>query len=157
MLTILESTDTNFLADLTKEVQEQHHAMYPDYFVAYNKDAIAKAISDSFREKGMRAFVAYSDGVPVGCIMFYISRKPDDAFTRARSSLHIDQLAVLAQHQRKGIGMALMKFAEDYARAEGVSQVELSHWMRNDVAQKFLGMNEFEYFDARMFKKLKDQ
>lgn len=154
MLTIQESTNPEFIAELSKELQEERHSRYPEHFVPYDKHAIAKAISELMREKGLHAYVVFDDNEPLGYIMFSVVRKSGNAFTRARSILYIDQITVLSAHQKKGIGMRLMKFAEDYARQEGVDQIELNNWAQNDAARSFFGKNDFEYYNERMFKKI---
>lgn len=154
MLTIQESANPEFIAALSKELQEERHSRYPEHFASYDKHVIAKAISELMQSKKMHAYVAYDNNDPLGFIMFYIERKPGSAFTRARSILYIDQITVLSAHQRKGIGMRLMKFAEDYARQEGVDQVELNNWAKNDVGRSFFAKNDFEYYNERMFKKI---
>jgi diamine N-acetyltransferase len=54
-----------------------------------------------------------------------------------RQFVEVDSLAVRADHQRTGVGRALMAAAESWAAERGISEIELSVWEFNQSALAF--------------------
>lgn len=152
MITIKQTTDAAFLAELNKEVQEHHHNMYPEIFRPYVKEEIEKAFKKMLGGRDARAFVAYEGEEPVGYALIFISRFNQNAFQVARNAMQVDQLAVLSAHRRKGVGKALLEYLEKIAREENISRIDLNHWEKNDLAREFFGKQGFAYYNSRMYK-----
>lgn len=155
MITIKQSTDSAFLADLNKEVQEHHHKMYPEIFRPFVKEEVEKAIRKMLGGRDARAYVAYDGETPVGYALIFISRFNQNAFQVARSAMQVDQFAVLSAHRRKGAGKKLMEFLVDLAKKEQLSRIDLNHWTKNDEAREFFGKTGFEYYNSRMYREVK--
>jgi GNAT superfamily N-acetyltransferase len=154
MITIKPTNDASFLAELNKEVQEQHHTMYPEIFRPYVKEEIAKAIKKMLDGREAKAFVAYEDEEPAGYALIFISRFNQNAFQVARSAMQVDQFAVLEKFRSKGVGKKLMEFLVELARKEKLSRIDLNHWEKNDSARAFFGGQGFQYYNARMYKEV---
>ncbi len=75
------------------------------------------AQSDLELEKNDIHFVATQNGKIVGCLLL----RP-----LSKSLIKMRQVAVRFDHQKLGIGQALVEASEDYARAEGIRTIELS-------------------------------
>jgi GNAT superfamily N-acetyltransferase len=154
MITIKQSTDAAFLADLNKEVQEHHHKMYPEIFRPFVKEEVEKAIKKMLGGRDARAYVAYDGETPVGYALIFISRFNQNAFQVARSAMQVDQFAVLSAHRKKGVGQAMMKHLEKVAKEEKITRLDLNHWTKNEDAREFFGKNGFGYYNERMFKEI---
>lgn len=152
MITIKETRDPAFLAELNKEVQELHHRMYPEIFREYDKEGITKAIRKMLDGREAKAFVAYVDDEPAGYAIIFISRFNQNAFQHARSAMQIDNFSVLQKFKRKGVGKKLIEFLVDMATKEKLSRIDLNHWEKNEEARAFFGANGFQYYNSRMFK-----
>ncbi len=151
MITIKETTDASFLADLNKEVQELHHKMYPEIFRPFVKEEIEKAIKKMLGGREAKAFVAYEGDEAAGYAIIFISRFNQNAFQVARSAMQVDQFAVLEKFRRKGIGKKLMEFLLALAKKEKLNRIDLNHWEKNDSARGFFGKNGFAYYNSRMY------
>lgn len=152
MITIRQTTDAAFLAELNREVQEYHHQMYPEIFRAYNKEEITKAIKRMLGNRDARAFVAYEGDEPLGYALIFVTRFNENAFQVARNAMQVDQLAVLSKHRRKGVGKKLLEHLEKIAREEKISRLDLNHWEKNDLAREFFGKQGFQYYNSRMYR-----
>ena len=157
MITIKETTDADFLAELNREVQEHHHRMYPEIFRPYVKEEIAKAIKKMLGGREAKAFVAYEGDEPAGYAIIFISRFNQNAFQHARSAMQVDQFAVLEKFRRKGVGKELMEFLVELAKKEKLSRIDLNHWERNDDARAFFGKSGFVYYNSRMYREISAQ
>lgn len=157
MITIKETTDANFLAELNREVQEHHHKMYPEIFRPYDKEEIAKAIKKMLGGREAKAFVAYEGEEAAGYAIIFISRFNQNAFQQARSAMQVDQFAVLEKFRKKGVGKKLMDFLVELAKKEKLSRIDLNHWEKNEEAKEFFGKSGFVYYNSRMYKEVNAQ
>lgn len=151
MITIKETTDAAFLADLNKEVQELHHKMYPEIFRPFVKEEIEKAIRKMLGGREAKAFVAYEGDEPAGYAIIFISRFNQNAFQVARSAMQVDQFAVMEKFRKTGAGKKLMEFLVDLAKKEKLSRIDLNHWEKNEEAREFFGKEGFKYYNSRMY------
>ena len=58
-------------------------------------------------------------------------------------------VAVAAEHRRRGVGRRLMDFVKADAREKGFPRIELDVWAFNEGAKQFyeaVGMKPFRYF-----------
>lgn len=87
------------------------------------KPADALAILESRRQRGIRTFVARVDGAVVGTAALLVEQK----FIHGGGWVgHIEDVAVHRDHQKKGIGAALIRHAIEEARKLGCYKVILS-------------------------------
>ncbi len=143
-ITIVESKDVNIITMLNETVQNLHHEKYPEYFKAYNYENIRKVIEELLVQDNWYSYVAYDDKKPVGYIIFYVKEYKENPFRYSYKGIHIDQLSVIKEYQKRGIGSLLMKKAEDKGKADKVSQLELTYWEKNTEAKDFYRKKRFE-------------
>jgi GNAT superfamily N-acetyltransferase len=67
--------------------------------------------------KGMAFFVSEADGVARGCYGFLVT---------GTDSCRVEKLAVVPEQRNRGTGTLLLEHAFDFARRQGLSQVEVS-------------------------------
>ena len=143
-ITIVELKDANIITMLNKTVQNLHYEKYPEYFKAYDYQAIRKAIEELLVQDNWYSYVAYDDNTPIGYILFYVKEYKENPFRYSYKGIHIDQLSVIKEYQNKGIGSLLMKKAEDKGKENNVSQIELTYWEKNTEAKEFYEKKGFE-------------
>ncbi len=143
-ITIIELKDANIITILNETVQKLHYEKYPEYFKAYDYQAIRKAIEELLTQDNWYSYVAYDDNKPIGYILFYVKEYKENPFRYSYKGIHIDQLSVIKEYQNKGIGSLLMKKAEDKGKENNVSQIELTYWEKNTEAKEFYDKKGFE-------------
>jgi GNAT superfamily N-acetyltransferase len=95
------------------------------------REALAKAISNHGRRSTVLIAEA-TDETPLGFISLKVS---EDAAGTERA--HVADLAVTERARRIGVGTALMKAAESWARNLGMGVLSLDVWSTNETALRF--------------------
>jgi ribosomal protein S18 acetylase RimI-like enzyme len=62
-------------------------------------------------------------------------RQEENVYVYARSWREIEEIAVRAEHRRRGVAGALLRQIEIATQADGISVVELNAWTFNSVAR----------------------
>ncbi|MFN8529450.1 MAG: GNAT family N-acetyltransferase [Anaerolineae bacterium] len=143
--------DVELLCRLNEPVHELHVKAYPQFFKPY-------AITDEMRnffhvrltDPTWAGFIAELDEEPVGYVLLQTLRRPENVFVYAMDYISVDQLSVMPEHQRKGIGRALMEAVYTFARANGLSYLVLNVWVFNQDAIGFYERLGFNFRDTRM-------
>ena len=94
--------------------------------------------------------VAELDGRPAG---FTFLEPAVDYFT-GRADGHIGMVAVAETAEGKGVGAALMRAAEDWARRNGYPRLHLNVFAGNDRARRIYERTGYEIETIRYVKKL---
>jgi ribosomal protein S18 acetylase RimI-like enzyme len=100
------------------------------------------------RDPGAEVFVAESAGEAVGLITLH----PDSDYFTGHSRAHVDHLAVAAEAESRGVGRALMAFAEQWAREKRCVEVVLDVFATNTGAIAFYERCGFRVDHLRMAK-----
>jgi diamine N-acetyltransferase len=100
--------------------------------------------------------VADDDGKIVGLLWGILRAAPDTPFHVPRRYLLVDMLGVTEAYRGKGVGRALMEHAETWAKAQGVTEVELSVWEFNESARAMYDKLGYKDIVRRMWKSLDD-
>jgi GNAT superfamily N-acetyltransferase len=101
-------------------------------------------------EPGSEAFVAVVGGTPAGVVALH----PDADYFTGHSRAYVDVLVVAAEAEGKGIGRALMRHVEDWARAHNCLEVVLDVFAGNAGAIAFYERNGYRPDHVRMAKPL---
>jgi diamine N-acetyltransferase len=138
--------DINVLAELNADVQRLHANALPYLFKQPDHSA---AIIADFRERIFadvegRVLLAEIDGEAAGYVYARVNHRPDNAYTYAFDTIHIDQISVRPIYQGQGFGRALVQVVFDWARAEKIDRVTLATWAFNIEAQAFFKKQGFE-------------
>ena len=140
---IQESRDAAVIAGLNRTVQALHARKYPTHFKPYDYSAVLEAVAASLAQDNWFAFVATVDGQPAGYVLFYIRDYAENPFRYAYRGIHIDQIAVKEEFQRRKIGSLLMDNVEEFARNRDISRFELTYWDKNTEAGNFYARRGF--------------
>lgn len=110
-----ERTDAETLIGLITALAEFEHLPPPD------ADAQARLIEHGFGPAPkFEAYLAESDGVPVGYAFLF---ETYSTFL-ARPTLYLEDLFVLPEYRRRGIGKALLRFCIALAHERGCGRME---------------------------------
>jgi diamine N-acetyltransferase len=149
--------DYKQLCGVIKEVDDFHSAAIPRFFRP-NLGAARPLqwLMDILNNTEMNLLVAEEDGKIVGFLWGILRNAPDTPFHTPRRYLLVDMLGVTESHRGKGIGRALMEAAEKWAKAQGVTQVELTMWDFNEGARAMYDKMGYETVQRRLWKSLED-
>jgi ribosomal protein S18 acetylase RimI-like enzyme len=130
--------DYEAMSALFEEVDALHTEARPDVFCDPPTPGRSVAFFDSKREaQGAAVFVAQLDGLVVGCAIARLNLIPDIPILRAGRLAYLEELVVAPQCRRRGVGEALMRRVEDWARNQQVARLELTVWEFNRGAIEF--------------------
>lgn len=129
-------SDAEDVLGLLADILELHRKHRPDLFRdgssgKYDAESFSALLKDPVSD----VFVADEYGRAIGYIIFRIESGGWNPVLRDIKTLYIDDLCVSEAHRGKGIGSALMKTAEDWARTSGCHSVTLNVWEFNDSAR----------------------
>ena len=143
------SADALCLSSLSIDVQSLHAKHHPTIFkLPQSEDFAVSFFEEMLADPAVRIFIAEEDGSAVGCLFCKLIERPENPFTFAMRSLHIDQISVRPAAQGMGVGKALMKQAEMLAREWDVKRIQLDSWDFNTSAHGFfehLGLQKFHF------------
>ena len=131
-------TDHEAMSALCEQVDALHAEARPDVFCDPPTPGRSVAYFDSRREEqGAAAFVAELDGLVVGCAIVRLNVIPDIPILRAGRFAYLEEVVVARQCRHRGVGEALMRRVEDWARNRQVARLELTAWEFNRGAIEF--------------------
>ena len=106
-------------------------------------------------------FAYRENGEVIGIVV--LNEKQDEEYYQINWSTSEDQrnlvvhrLAVLPDHQGKGIARKLMDFAEDYAKKEGYDAIRLDTFSQNPRNQRFYEKRNYDKLGSVYLKYKKD-
>ncbi|MCA9878591.1 MAG: N-acetyltransferase [Thermomicrobiales bacterium] len=102
------------------------------------------------RDAGAEAFVALGGGVPLGLLVI----KPDFDYFTDHPRAYIEILVVAESAEGRGVGRALMAFAEQWGRERGCREVVLDVFANNTGAIAFYERVGYAPDHLRMSKPL---
>lgn len=140
------------LAKLNETVQAWHHDNYPDEFKPFDLNKIESAIKKMIQNDNVFAFIAKHQNNPIGYLLGYKKTRSDSAFQYEKTVLYIDQVVVIKEYQKGGVGQLLMDKAYELANFEQIMEVQLDFWAGNQSAESFFLRNGFDFFNYRMKK-----
>ena len=147
------SIDSLILSKLCRDVQSLHADHHPLVFIMPQSDGFAAEFFDEIlASPDFKAYIAEEDGHPLGYILCRQIDRPENAFTYANRFLLVDQISVCPDAQRKGVGTALLKQAEELARELGLAKLQLDSWDFNLDAHTCFEKFGFEKFNYRFWK-----
>lgn len=138
------------LAKLNKTVQIWHHDNYPDEFKPFDINEIEKAFEKMIQDESVFSFIARYQDKSIGYLLGYVKIRPNSAFQFEKAVLYIDQIAVIQEYQKHGVGQLLMEEVYRFAKVKEVDEIQLDFWPGNELAERFFSKNGFNYFNHRM-------
>lgn len=147
---IEQTKDFRELAKLNETVQNWHHANYPDDFKPFENQEVESAFEKMIHSENFIAFIAKCKDKGIGYLLAYVKKRPDSAFQYEKSILYIDQVAVIEEFQKNGIGEKLIEEAYHLADRMRIQEIQLDFWQGNELAERFFSKNGFGIFNHKM-------
>jgi len=138
LLTVRRATlaDVNELALLHSVVQDLHVAALPDVFRKAEHAGVVEMFQSGIDRPHNAGWLAEQDGTAVGYVLTSLHELAENVLHKPRRILEVVQIGVLPDHQRRGIGRALLNRVLEDARATGVEEVVLRSWAFNESAHE---------------------
>ena len=101
-----------------------------------------------------RVFIAEAKQTVVGFVGVIARVEPDDPDEEATPYTYISDLVVLPAYRRRGIGTALLRRAEAYARERGMTLLRINVLAKNQVAGQLYRTLGFSDYRVQLCKRL---
>ena len=101
-----------------------------------------------------RVFVAEADQTVVGFVCVIARVDPDEPDEEATPYTYISDLVVLPAYRRRGIGSALLRHAEAYARERGMTLLRINVLAKNQLAGQLYRNLGFSDYRIQLVKRL---
>ncbi len=136
---IREANDSDFeqVGAIFLEELQFHADLLPDRFQVAEPMMTLAWFEEILQNPEKVLMVAEENGRLLGQILLNITKTPDDPILKPRKFVYVDELAVTASHRGQGIGKKLMAAAEEWARTQGIAEIELNVWDENGRAVAF--------------------
>ena len=157
MITVRQAgpDDVAAIARLFRSVQSLHVAHHPDEFKPTAADEAERAwLAGVVGGSEARVWMAETAGVAAGYLLAQEVRREESVIRPPLRFLLIEHIGVAPEHQKRGIGTALMRAVLDEAAALGIDRVKLDVWRFNDEARRFFARHGFATLHERMEAKL---
>lgn len=143
-------TDRPFILSLADRLADFDRPVWrtAEEIAAGDRRALAGELDSPSEDNGL--FVAIADQQPAGCLLMWTL---EDYFTGERHA-HISVIAVTRAAEGRGVGRALMDYAERWARERGHRRLTLSVFERNRRAQTLYERAGFQVEMRRYTKPL---
>ncbi|MCL2530674.1 MAG: GNAT family N-acetyltransferase [Oscillospiraceae bacterium] len=130
-----KAEDYHAVARVQQQVAQLHHNWRPDVYCPakqYDKTRYEELLVNP----DTPIFVAEQDGQVQGYAMLRVIT-PQNPVMVQRSYAHVEDLCVDETCRKQGVGEALMRAVEDFARQRKLDAIELGVWECNKAARKF--------------------
>lgn len=125
------------LAALNGVVQSLHHEHEPDRYKAPNSDALIPKLEEWCADPDVLVLLAIEEesGVPLGYLIGMVRTQPGHALVHRATVAELDQIGVIPDARRRGLGDELIGRMIGWARARGAERIELGVRAWNESAQ----------------------
>jgi len=132
------------LCELWAQVDAFHAEIRPDFFGPGADPARSRLYLDRIlQDANQELLVAVRGDAVVGLIHLQLYDTPRSPVFAERRRAHVEDLVVEQTARRQGVGRALLRAGEDWARRNHAEQVVLTVWRGNEGAADFY--NAFGY------------
>jgi Acetyltransferases len=139
--------DARLIAGLCKPVQELHRKLYPKYFKPFVSETVRswfQNVIDSDEDSFF--FVIEEERETVGYAWIQKATHQKNPFRNGFTSIEVNQISIIPGKQHKGYGTALMQHILQFAKDQGIDEVNLDYWTGNQKAADFYQKQGFEIY-----------
>lgn len=131
--------DVVLLASLNHVVHDLHARQRPDLFVESPEAAAVEAFFRAqLADHSVTVLLAEgTEGEALGYALARVKDRPGTALTRSDVIVSLDQIAVVADAARRGVGAALLDAVREVGRAAGCRRLVTDVWHFNVGAREF--------------------
>ncbi len=134
---LVTEADFEQIGHIFAEENRFHAELVPEIIQIADPIMTQKWFDDVLNDPDKTLFVAEIGEDVVGVALVEIRTSIDDPIFRQRRYVHINEIAVAASHRSRGIGRLLMERIHQWGRAQGIVEIELQVWERNEKAIGF--------------------
>jgi ribosomal protein S18 acetylase RimI-like enzyme len=131
-----------------------HQQAVPEFFRATDTPPPTRQFITELIENGGALFLAQDGEVVVGFLTIRVRQAPDELYLAPVCEAIIDNLGIKTDRRRQGIGQKLMEAAQEWARQQRASRVQLTVWEFNVGAIAFYESLGYETLSRSMWKSL---
>ena len=102
-----------------------------------------------------RLLVARAGRAIVGYVCMWLYRERGEIITAPVTVAYVTDIVVVPKHRRLGIGLAMLRAADDFARERGVREVRIGVLAGNSVARRTYEAAGFRDFEVLLAKRLR--
>ena len=145
--------DNLLLSDLCRDVQSLHAQNYADIFkMPHSADFAIPFFDEMLADPAVSIFIAEENGEALGYSLCKLVERPENPFTFAMRSLHVEHISVCPAARGHGVGTALIKQAEMLAKGLAAQRIQLDSWNFNTQAHTFFERLGFQRFNYRFWR-----
>src|SRR5687767_1931854 len=147
--------DRNGLRSCIVEMQDFERSVEPMLPCgAEMADAYVELLLNRCSGTSGRVFIAEADQTVVGFVGVIARVAPSDPDEEATPYTYISDLVVLPAYRRRGVGSALLRHAEAYARERGMTVLRINVLAKNQVAAQLYRTFGFSDYRIELVKRL---
>lgn len=142
------------MCELFEEGDHLHREALPDIFRKPRGAPREETVIRAFvTDPEIGVLVAEEGDQVIGCLIVMVRKAPEYPILVPLRYAMIDVIVVRRDHQRNGVGRALMHRAETWALARGIDRVELNVFEFNQEARAFYERLGYTTLSRRMVKR----
>ncbi|WP_411133186.1 GNAT family N-acetyltransferase [Streptomyces sp. C10] len=133
------SDDVALLATLNDIVHDLHKRHRPDLFVDPREpDAVEAFFRSQIADPSVTVLLADgTEGKALGYALARVKNRPGSALMHSDVIVSVDQIAVVPDAARGGVGTALLEAVREVGRAAGCRRLVTDVWYFNESAREF--------------------
>ena len=148
--------DRNALISCIVEMQDFERSVEPMLPAGVDMaNSYVELLLDRCSGTSGRVFIAETDQTVVGFVGVITRVEPNDPDEEATPYTYISDLVVLSAYRRRGIGGALLRHAEAYARDQGMTLVRINVLAKNQAAGQLYRTLGFDDYRIQLLKRLR--
>ena len=130
--------DIPAIVRLNREVQALHANWRPAFYKAPGEEPeVARYFADHMADDEGEFAIYERDGDALGYIWIAVQDRPETPFTHASRRVLVNQLTVAEVARERGVGSALLEWAQMRARVLAADAIVLDHLVENGQAARF--------------------
>ncbi|MFE7356367.1 GNAT family N-acetyltransferase [Streptomyces sp. NPDC057543] len=150
------SDDVDLLASLNQIVHDLHNRHRPDLFLdSPEPGAVEGFFRTQIADPSVTALLADgAEGEALGYALARVKNRPGSALEHPDVIVSLDQIAVVPDAARSGVGAALLEAVREVGRAAGCRRLVTDVWYFNEGARAFYQAAGFSPMNVRLDQQL---
>lgn len=131
---IIQTTYSEVIARLNKNVHDLHVSLYPHYFKDYQFETANEFFKTAIENPSNYFYVLEDNGQYLGYAWVELREYKGNVFMNSYKSVFIHQFSINKEHQKQGLGSQLMNKVYELAKKHGGTEnLFLKIWYNNDI------------------------